>query len=113
MRINARSVFLCYKHGAKQMIAQGRGGRLIGEHRSRLDILNCIADRNPHISVGASSGAGKKGGFSSCVYNSRYLTKFISAMPLVDVYSASKFAVRGLTQSAGNDSFGIHAGITG
>lgn len=33
-------------------------------------------------------------------------------MPLVDVYSASKFAVRGLTQSAGNDSFGIHVGIT-
>ncbi|THH14775.1 hypothetical protein EW146_g5604 [Bondarzewia mesenterica] len=69
MRINARSVFLCYKHGAKQMIAQGHGGRLIG----------------------ASSGAGKK------------------AMPLIDAYSASKFAVRGLTQSAAAElgGFGI------
>lgn len=34
MRINARSVFLAYKHGAKQMLAQGRGGRLIGELNS-------------------------------------------------------------------------------
>jgi predicted dehydrogenase len=29
-RVNARSTFLCYKHAAKQMIAQGRGGRIIG-----------------------------------------------------------------------------------
>ncbi|KXN87099.1 Short-chain type dehydrogenase/reductase [Leucoagaricus sp. SymC.cos] len=29
-RINARSVFLSYKYAAKQMIAQGRGGRIIG-----------------------------------------------------------------------------------
>ncbi|KAH7904809.1 hypothetical protein BJ138DRAFT_1106508 [Hygrophoropsis aurantiaca] len=28
--INARGVYLCYKHAAKQMIAQGRGGRIIG-----------------------------------------------------------------------------------
>ncbi|KAF5341366.1 hypothetical protein D9758_012287 [Tetrapyrgos nigripes] len=28
--INVRGVFLCYKYAAKQMIAQGRGGRLIG-----------------------------------------------------------------------------------
>jgi NAD(P)-dependent dehydrogenase (short-subunit alcohol dehydrogenase family) len=30
MAINARSTFLCYKHAAKQMIAQGHGGRIIG-----------------------------------------------------------------------------------
>lgn len=30
MAVNARSVMLCYKHAAKQMIAQGRGGRIIG-----------------------------------------------------------------------------------
>ncbi|KAJ3573819.1 hypothetical protein NP233_g2195 [Leucocoprinus birnbaumii] len=29
-RINARSVFLSYKYAAQQMIAQGRGGRIIG-----------------------------------------------------------------------------------
>jgi hypothetical protein len=30
--VNARSTFLCYKHmrAARQMIAQGRGGRIIG-----------------------------------------------------------------------------------
>ena len=38
--INARGPFLCYKHAAVQMLAQGRGGRI----------------------VGASSLAGKKGG---------------------------------------------------
>ncbi|KAF9444903.1 NAD(P)-binding protein [Macrolepiota fuliginosa MF-IS2] len=63
MRINARGVFLCYKYAAQAMIAQGRGGRLIG----------------------ASSLAGKQGsGYSS-------------------IYCASKFAVRGLTQSAAQE----------
>ncbi|KAH7905131.1 hypothetical protein BJ138DRAFT_1118747 [Hygrophoropsis aurantiaca] len=68
--INARGVYLCYKHAAKQMIAQGRGGRIIG----------------------ASSAAGKRG------------------FPLNTVYCASKFAVRGLTQSAASE-LGKH-GIT-
>jgi NAD(P)-dependent dehydrogenase (short-subunit alcohol dehydrogenase family) len=30
MAVNARSTFVCYKHVARQMIAQGRGGRIIG-----------------------------------------------------------------------------------
>ncbi|KZT70479.1 NAD(P)-binding protein [Daedalea quercina L-15889] len=30
MAINGRGVMLCYKHAAKQMIEQGRGGRIIG-----------------------------------------------------------------------------------
>ncbi|KAN0125873.1 NAD(P)-binding protein [Russula decolorans] len=30
MAVNARSTFLCYKHAARQMIAQGHGGRIIG-----------------------------------------------------------------------------------
>lgn len=28
--INARGTFLCYKYAAEQMIAQGRGGRILG-----------------------------------------------------------------------------------
>ena len=28
--VNTRGVFLCYKYAAKQMIAQGKGGRIIG-----------------------------------------------------------------------------------
>ncbi|KAE9401210.1 NAD-binding protein [Gymnopus androsaceus JB14] len=59
-RVNVRGVFLCYKYGAREIIAGGRGGRIIG----------------------ASSLAGKQGGVST------------------SAYSASKFAVRGLTQSA-------------
>ncbi|KAG2067711.1 NAD(P)-binding protein [Suillus decipiens] len=58
--VNARGVFLCYKHAAVQMISQGRGGRIIG----------------------ASSVAGKIG------------------FPSAAAYCASKFAVRGLTQTA-------------
>ncbi|KAI0765294.1 NAD(P)-binding protein [Fomes fomentarius] len=60
MSVNARGVMLCYKHAARQMVKQGRGGRLIG----------------------ACSAAGKTG---------------LGHLP---AYSASKFAVRGLTQSA-------------
>ncbi|KAJ7649048.1 hypothetical protein DFH06DRAFT_1095195 [Mycena polygramma] len=68
--INVRGTFLFYKHTAKQMVLQGRGGRIIG----------------------ACSGAGKQ------------------AQPGLPDYSASKFAVRGLTQAAALD-FGKH-GIT-
>ncbi|KAK7460440.1 hypothetical protein VKT23_009162 [Stygiomarasmius scandens] len=32
--INSRGVFLCYKYAAKQMISQGRGGRIIGASSS-------------------------------------------------------------------------------
>ncbi|KAJ7479452.1 NAD-binding protein [Mycena galericulata] len=68
--INVRGIFLCYKYAGKQMLAQGRGGRIIG----------------------ASSDAGKQ------------------AQPGLPDYSASKFAIRGLTQAAALE-FGKH-GIT-
>ena len=54
-----------YQYAARQMVKQGRGGRIIG----------------------ASSIAGKKG------------------LPFLSTYSASKFAVRGLTQSVGKYTF--------
>ncbi|KII90724.1 hypothetical protein PLICRDRAFT_90491 [Plicaturopsis crispa FD-325 SS-3] len=57
--INVRGVMLCYKYAGQQMVAQGRGGRLIA----------------------ASSFAGQQG------------------LELGSAYCASKFAVRGLTQS--------------
>ena len=28
--VNTQSTFLCYKYAAKQMVKQGRGGRIIG-----------------------------------------------------------------------------------
>jgi NAD(P)-dependent dehydrogenase (short-subunit alcohol dehydrogenase family) len=36
MAVNARGTMLCYKHAGKQMIAQGRGGRIIGTHLAQL-----------------------------------------------------------------------------
>ncbi|ESK93369.1 acetoin reductase family protein [Moniliophthora roreri MCA 2997] len=59
MSVNVKGTFLCYKYAGKQMIAQGKGGRIIG----------------------ASSVTGKQ------------------AMEMFSVYSASKFAIRGLTQA--------------
>jgi NAD(P)-dependent dehydrogenase (short-subunit alcohol dehydrogenase family) len=32
MVVNARGTMLCYKYAAKQMIDQGRGGRIIGAY---------------------------------------------------------------------------------
>ncbi|TFK66471.1 NAD-binding protein [Pluteus cervinus] len=61
--VNAKGVFFCYKHAGKQMIKQGRGGRIIG----------------------ASSTLGKMG------------------FPNLAAYSATKFAVRCLTQAAARE----------
>ncbi|KAG6910347.1 hypothetical protein DXG01_011416 [Tephrocybe rancida] len=58
--VNAKGTFLCYKYAGAQMVAQGRGGRIIG----------------------ASSVAGKRGTANTAAY------------------AATKFAIRGLTQSA-------------
>ena len=63
MDVNVRGVFHCYQSAARQMIRQGRGGRLIG----------------------AASVAAHRGG------------KWQSA------YSASKFAVRGMSQSVAQE----------
>jgi len=63
MAVNLRGVMLCYKYAARQMIKQGRGGRIIG----------------------ASSLFGKQG------------------PRLFSAYAASKFAVRGLTQSSAQE----------
>jgi meso-butanediol dehydrogenase/(S,S)-butanediol dehydrogenase/diacetyl reductase len=70
IEVNLRGVFNCYRAAARQMVAQGRGGRLIG----------------------AASVASHRGG------------KWQGA------YSASKFAVRGLSQSVAQE-LGEH-GIT-
>ncbi|KAK7042776.1 L-2,3-butanediol dehydrogenase [Favolaschia claudopus] len=71
--INVRGVFLCYKYAAKQMIVQGRGGRL----------------------VGACSGAGKQGysylpDYSSSKFAVRGLTQA----------AAGEFGKHGITVNA-------------
>jgi meso-butanediol dehydrogenase/(S,S)-butanediol dehydrogenase/diacetyl reductase len=71
--VNVKGVFHCYQAAARQMIAQGRGGRLIG----------------------AGSVAAHRGG------------KWQGA------YSASKFAVRGLSQSVAQElaEYGITVNV--
>jgi meso-butanediol dehydrogenase / (S,S)-butanediol dehydrogenase / diacetyl reductase len=63
MAVNLRGVFLCYTAAARQMIAQGHGGKIIG----------------------AASIAAHKG------------------FAMLGHYSASKWAVRGLTQAAAQE----------
>lgn len=63
MAVNARGAFLCYREAARQMIAQGHGGKIIGA-----------------ASVAAHQGGAQQG-----------------------PYSASKFALRGLTHAAAQE----------
>jgi hypothetical protein len=59
MAVNARSTFLCYKHAARQMIAQGRGGRIIGENIFYPSPWHFVVDVK--VITGACSAGGKKG----------------------------------------------------
>jgi len=70
MAVNARSTMLCYKYAAKQMIAQGRGGRIIG----------------------ASSAAGKKG---ASIVSAYCATKF--AIRGLTQAAAQEFGKFGIT----------------
>jgi hypothetical protein len=76
--VNLRGVFLSYKYAAIQMIKQGRGGRIIG-----MEYMEDILQFELKFFTGASSVVGKRGAENS------------------SSYAASKFGVRGLTQSAG------------
>jgi len=78
MSINARGIYLCYKYAAEAMIARGRGGRIIG----------------------AASVASKQG-MLNVLDNISGVSKNLAGVGFAPSYSASKFAVRGLTQSAG------------
>ena len=86
MAINVRGTMLCYKYAAQQMVKQGRGGRIIG----------------------ASSAAGREGKrffkVETFVVRRPILTTNMTGLPMLTAYSASKFAIRGLTQAAGKFS---------
>jgi len=43
--VNVRGTMLCYKHAALQMIAQGRGGRIIGLSPVSLLLLTHLDSR--------------------------------------------------------------------
>ncbi|KAF9447568.1 NAD(P)-binding protein [Macrolepiota fuliginosa MF-IS2] len=77
--VNGKGVYLCYLYAAKQMIKQSRGGRIIG----------------------ACSLAGKQGTVDrERLYYARRRINGPTGSPLLSIYSATKFAVRSLTQTA-------------
>lgn len=81
--LNGKGVFLCYKHAAQVMIDQGRGGRIIG----------------------ACSVAGKQGDANDSTHSRTDMLRTLG-FDMLSLYSASKFTVRSLTQTAGfSDAF--------
>ena len=58
--INVRGVMLCYKHAAKQMIAQGQGGRIIGDFVT-LSFTFHDFSQYELLRIGAASVASKTG----------------------------------------------------
>lgn len=84
---------LCFKYAAQQMVKQGRGGRLIG----------------------ASSAAGREGKVTTPGSRKRPKYELCSpaGFPMLSAYSASKFALRGLMQSAGELDLSIWFGYLG
>ncbi|KNZ80391.1 Diacetyl reductase [(S)-acetoin forming] [Termitomyces sp. J132] len=77
LAVNVKGTFFCYKHAGAQMIAQGHGGRIIG----------------------ASSIMGKQGK-SATVCDLDTPPRPAIGTPIMAAYSATKFAIRSLTQSA-------------
>lgn len=97
--INVRGVFLCYKYGALQMIKQGHGGRLIGK---KIVLSFRISDYYLIYLLGASSSAGKEGELMSRILVYAFPANTGSlGTPNLAAYSSTKFAIRGLTQTAG------------
>ena len=104
MAVNARGTMLCYKHAAKQMISQGRGGRIIGAYPA--SFLSYII-----LTRGIRQGQVRKPE-SRVIFlpffalwldkSSRFYT---TANPVAPTYCATKFAIRGLTQAAGMSFF--------
>jgi len=101
MAVNARGTMLCYKHAGKQMIAQGRGGRIIGAFPLGAPLFVLFALTSIFRGLFTSRKTGSSLPFALC----RDETHLARTAQVADPpYSASKFAVRGLTQAAGTPS---------
>jgi NAD(P)-dependent dehydrogenase (short-subunit alcohol dehydrogenase family) len=97
MAVNARSTMLCYKHAAKQMIAQGHGGRIIGANSFNLFFCHVF---NLKICRGMF-GSGQKRSYRTIAICNDMAHIIGAGTGIISAYSASKFAIRGLTQAAG------------
>ncbi|KAH9052047.1 hypothetical protein EDB83DRAFT_2552988, partial [Lactarius deliciosus] len=106
--VNARGTMLCYEHAGKQMIAQGRGRRIIGAHHP----ISFNFHIDPWLHQGPVRHRENRVNSSSlCVVTGRSSRPNTNTTPnIMSAYSATKFAVRGLTQAAARE-FGKH-GIT-
>ncbi|KAJ7478497.1 hypothetical protein FB451DRAFT_1396265 [Mycena latifolia] len=88
MSVNVRGVFLRYQHAARQMIAQGRGGRIIG----------------------ASSMAGKQGAAHfSCNSESKSVVRGLTQA--TGAWLCASYDGAGIVESPTTDSFSRKAGI--
>jgi NAD(P)-dependent dehydrogenase (short-subunit alcohol dehydrogenase family) len=97
MTVNARSTMLCYKHAANQMIAQGRGGRIIGTEIFVSFSSACI---DLKIFRGMFGSGQKRLSRMMTICNDIAHIVGVGA-GIAAAYCASKFAIRGLTQAAG------------
>ncbi|OAG43193.1 hypothetical protein AYO21_02479 [Fonsecaea monophora] len=91
LNVNVKGTFICYREAARQMIAQGTGGRIIG--------AASLAAHRP-VSKRTTKKCGNSGSRDSVsdVLN-RHFQQSHGSTP----YAASKWAVRGLTQSMAYD----------
>lgn len=107
MAVNARSTFLCYKLAARHMIAQGRGGRIIGacsaggKQGSGIAAAYCaskFAIRG--LTHAAASDFGKYGitvnAYAPGVINTRMIEGLMGAQPGTDFDSKAKSLVASL-----------------
>jgi len=98
MAVNVRGTMLCYKHAGRQMIAQGRGGRIIGAFPLRPSPIFCRELMSIFRGVFTSGKTGSSLPIALCG-DEAHLAR--TGLDLCSSYSASKFAIRGLTQAAG------------
>ncbi|KAH5521938.1 hypothetical protein HBI52_066060 [Parastagonospora nodorum] len=103
-QVNVYGVFNCYSTAAKQMISQGSGGKLLGA-ASGNKLYPCLNQVGPANST-VFKDYRQWCTFSSSVSCTRHLLIFASQkivafkpFALLSHYSASKWAVRGMTQA--------------
>ena len=100
MAVNLRGAMLSYKYAAMQMIRQGRGGRIIGEHFAKpVSVTQTQVIRRRVVDRWETRSESRSGHTNTrdCIF----LSRIVGMNGGASAYAASKFGVRGLTQCAG------------